>query len=69
MADWEADSPKLQSNLEIVFGWIAAWATDREHLDAELLKRWHQQTMEGLSIPDPSFETLARNPEHRGVDA
>ena len=55
MADWEADSPKLQSNLEIVFGWIAAWATDREHLDAELLKRWHRQMMEGLSVPDPKF--------------
>lgn len=53
MADWDADGPQLQANLERVLGDIARWADQRGKITVATIKRWHRQTMAGLDVPDP----------------
>lgn len=53
MADWDADGPQLQVNLERVLEDIARWADQRGKITVATIKRWHRQTMAGLDVPDP----------------
>ena len=55
MADWDADGPQLQANLERVLEDVAQWAEQRDRITAATIKRWHRQTMAGLDVPDPRF--------------
>ena len=55
MADWDADGPKLQANLERMLEDVATWADQRDRITAAAIKRWHRQTMAGLDVPDPKF--------------
>jgi len=55
MADWDADGPQLQINLERVFEDIFRWAQERSQITAATIKRWHRETMAGLDVPDPKF--------------
>ena len=53
MADWDADGPQLQANLERVLEDVSRWADRRDKITVVTLKRWHRQTMAGLDVPDP----------------
>ena len=55
MADWDADGPQLQANLERVLEDVAHWADQRDRITAATIKRWHRHTMAGLDVPDPTF--------------
>ncbi len=55
MADWDADGPQLQANLERVLEDVAQWADQRDRITAATIRRWHRQTMAGLAVPDPPF--------------
>jgi fido (protein-threonine AMPylation protein) len=55
VADWDADGPKLQANLERMLEDVATWADQRDRITAAAIKRWHRQTMAGLDVPDPKF--------------
>ena len=53
MADWDADGPRLRTNLNQLLGDIARWAAQRDQPSAATLKRWHRQAMAGLQVPGP----------------
>lgn len=53
MADWDADGPQLQANLERVLEDIARWADQRGKITVATIKRWHRLAMAGLDVPDP----------------
>jgi len=55
VADWDADGPKLQANLDRLLKDVATWADQRDGITASAIKRWHRQTMAGLDVPDPKF--------------
>jgi len=55
VADWDADGPQLQANLEAVLEDISQWADQRDKVTVATIKRWHRQTMTGLGVPDPKF--------------
>ena len=55
MADWDADGPQLQANLEKVLDGVTQWAGKRGSFSVATLKRWHRQTMVGLDVPQPKF--------------
>lgn len=55
MADWDADGPKLQANLEAVLEDISQWAQQRDKVTVATIKRWHRRTMTGLDVPDHKF--------------
>ena len=55
MADWDADGPKLQQNLEQALESIAVWAEKRGRINATTIKRWHRQAMAGLDVPHPKY--------------
>lgn len=55
MADWDADGPQLQANLEKALDDVTQWAEKRGSFSVATLKRWHRQTMAGLDVPHPKF--------------
>ena len=55
MADWDADGPQLQINLERVLEDVAQWADQRDRITAATIRRWHRRTMAGLAVPDPTL--------------
>jgi fido (protein-threonine AMPylation protein) len=55
VADWDADGPQLQVNLERLLEDVAHWADRRDQITAATIRRWHRQTMAGLAVPDPTF--------------
>ena len=55
MADWDADGPRLQANLEAVLEDVSRWADNRDKITVATIKRWYRQTMSGLDIPDPKY--------------
>ena len=55
MADWDADGPQLQANLEKVLDDVTQWAGKRGDFSVATIKRWHRQTMAGLDVPHPKF--------------
>ena len=55
MADWDADGPQLQANLETVLEDVSRWANRRDKVSVATIKRWHRQTMAGLDVPHPKF--------------
>lgn len=55
MAEWDADGPKLQANLERMLEDVATWADQRDRITAAAIKRWHRHTMAGLDVSDPKF--------------
>ena len=55
MADWDADGPRLQANLEKVLDDVTRWARKRGSFSVAAIKRWHRQTMEGLDVPHRKF--------------
>jgi hypothetical protein len=55
MADWDADGPRLQANLERVLEDVAQWANQRGKITTATIKRWHRQTMAGLDVPHPKW--------------
>ena len=55
MADWDADGPQLQINLQKVLDEVTRWAAKRGGFSVAAIKRWHRQTMEGLDVPQPKF--------------
>ena len=80
MADWDADGPQLQANLARVLEDVAQGAEQRDRITAATIKRWHRQTMAGLTVPHPAFvghfrgeQGLEREPvyigSHRGTKA
>lgn len=60
MADWDADGPQLQANLERALEDVAQWADRRARISAATLKRWHRQTMAGLDVPHPKLVAAFR---------
>ena len=60
MADWDADGPQLQANLEKVLDDVTQWAEKRGSFSVATLKRWHRQTMAGLDVPHPKFVARLR---------
>jgi Fic family protein len=55
VADWDADGPRLQANLEGVLEDVSRWADNRDSITVATIKRWHRQTMSGLDVPDPKY--------------
>ena len=55
MTDWDTDGSRLRANLEAVFKDISLWSEKRGKVSIATIKRWHQKTMAGLSVPDPKF--------------
>lgn len=60
MADWDADGPRLQANLERVLADVAQWARRRNTINSATIKRWHRYMMAGLDVPHPRFVALFR---------
>ena len=55
MADWDADGPRLQANLETVLDDVTWWAGKRGGFSVATIKRWHRRTMDGLDAPQSKF--------------
>jgi len=55
MADWESDSPKLQTNLESLLQSIRDKSPQRLKLTFENARQWQIKFMDGLVVPDPKF--------------
>jgi len=53
MADWDAETPQLRSNLAKVFRRVRDGALRREPLTIEVARGWQSSMMEGLIAPDP----------------
>lgn len=53
MADWEADSARLQANLASVLDSIVEAAASRRKITLPTIKQWHRQTMAGPTVPSP----------------
>lgn len=54
MADWDADSERLQNDLVNVLSRIRDVARRRETPTVEAARGWHKETMSGLKAPDPN---------------
>lgn len=52
MAHWDADSPRLRKNLTRVLASARDDAGTRLEPTAALAKRWQQETLAGLAVPD-----------------
>jgi fido (protein-threonine AMPylation protein) len=55
VGDWDADGPQLRANLARVLKDVARWADQRDRVTAATIKRWHRQTMAGLTVPAAIF--------------
>lgn len=66
MADWDADSSQLRANLERLLRDIFQSAERREKFTATVIKRWHRQTMAGLTVPEQKF--VGRFRGERGLE-
>ena len=55
MADWDADTPRLRSNLAKVFERVRDEALRREPLTIEVARGWQLDLMHGLIPPDPNL--------------
>jgi hypothetical protein len=54
MADWDADSPQLRSNLAKVFARVRDEALGRQPLTIEVARGWQLDIMAGLVPPGPN---------------
>jgi Fic family protein len=66
MPDWDKDSPELQENLLRLLRGIRNAARDREALTLKVLRRWHQEVLHGLTLPDDSMAGKFRG--ERGLE-
>lgn len=66
MPDWDEDSPELQENLLRLLREIRDVARDREDLNLKVLRRWHQEVLKGLTLPDDSMAGKFRG--ERGLE-
>lgn len=55
MADWDADSPRLRSNLTEVLRDARDGAVRRNVPTVEDARRWERDTMAGLNVPDAKY--------------
>jgi hypothetical protein len=55
MTDWDADTPRLRSNLAKVLGRVRDGALRREPLTIEVARGWQLDLMQGLVPPDPKL--------------
>jgi len=55
MPDWDEDSPELRENLLRVLREIRDAARERTPLDLEVLRGWHQEVLQRLTLPDDSL--------------
>ncbi len=55
MVEWDADSPELAANLERVLREIVRDARARVLPSVEAARRWHEETMHGLDVPDRKY--------------
>lgn len=70
MPDWDADSPALRRNLGQVLRGARDSANRRDTPTIQLARRWQQDSMAGLDVPDREFVGLFRGEpglEHVGV--
>lgn len=66
MPDWDEDSPELQENLLRLLREIRDAAQDREALSLKVLRGWHQEVLQGLTLPDGSMAGKFRG--ERGLE-
>lgn len=55
MSDWDADSPRLRSNLAEVLRTLRDSAVRRDPPTIEAARQWQRDTMSGLDVPDPNY--------------
>lgn len=55
MPDWDQNSPELLKNLQSVLRDIRDDAQNREPLSLETIRKWHRDTMSGLTVPNPAL--------------
>ncbi|MGQ0765080.1 MAG: Fic family protein [Gemmatimonadota bacterium] len=55
MADWDADSDQLRSNIGLVSEEVRQSAIRRDPPALAMLRQWHRILMRGLETPDPFF--------------
>lgn len=55
MVEWDANSPRLDVNLQRVLENIRQAATRREPATVEAARRWHIDTLRGLDVPDSKY--------------
>ena len=70
MADWDADSPRLQANLVQALSSALAHARGRKPPTADLARAWHEEIFDGLHVPESSYVGAFRGEaplEHIGV--
>ena len=53
MADWDANSPQLETNLRQVLSNVKVHAAQRAPLTLDTIREWHRQIMSGLEVPNP----------------
>lgn len=70
LADWGADSPRLQANLASALSSALQHARARKPPTIDLAKAGHEKILEGLTVPDPAYVGSFRGDpplEHIGV--
>lgn len=55
MPNWDEDSPALRNNIAKVLRGIRDSAQQRQALTLDTLRKWHRDTMRGLTVPRRSF--------------
>lgn len=55
MADWDADSTRLQDNLRQVLSGILSDSIQRIPPSVEAARSWHSGMMDGLDVPDQRY--------------
>lgn len=55
MADWDANSPTLEANLNRILQQIQAAAARRDRLSVETARRWQAETLRDLDVPDSRY--------------
>jgi hypothetical protein len=55
MADWDANSPRRQANLQRILEEIRQAAARREPPSIAAARRWHAEILRGLDVPDPRY--------------
>lgn len=55
MPDWDQNSPELRKNLQAVLRRIRDDARNRRPLNLETIRKWHRDSMKGLTVPNPAF--------------
>ncbi|MGB0289980.1 MAG: Fic family protein [Opitutales bacterium] len=69
MPDWDEDSPKLRKNLQAVLRGIRDAALQRKPLTLTSIRKWHRQTMRGLTVPAQKYVGQLRGePGLKGVE-